>query len=312
MLLLSMKKYLSSASLFLCVGLTAFAMTTNIHTRASYAAPSAEIASKEFENKKDVAQDVTLIPHKALYSIKVTALRSGAQITNLYGEMFFELENDCDAWISDHRSNLFYEYTEGGSVNITTDFATYERHDGTSMNFNTRREHGGRLFEEFRGYTSAEPRKNNKNAPQVTAFYTIPDGLNFDLPEGTLFPMQHTKEIIQHAMAGEKFFNATIFDGSDDEGPQNVNTFITSETNPKNISQIASIEGVNETLLDNKHWTLRMAYFPQDQNEASAEYEMTLIAHENGVVSHVEIDYEKFSLEQKLIALEATPVKNCK
>lgn len=246
-----------------------------------------------------------LVPHKALYDIRLSSLKSGAQITNLYGQMFFEWKNDCEAWVSDHRSNLFYEYSEGGTVNITTDFATYESLDGKSMSFNTRREQGGKLFEEFRGYADSDTTKDGK------AHYTIPDGMTYELPAGTLFPMQHTVDILEKAKNGAKIFNATIFDGSDDEGPHDVNTFILPMDKSK-LSYISSREGIDESLLSSPAWQLRMAYFPLNEpTSESADYEMTLIAHENGVVSYASIDYDKFSLEQRLVALEELPAASC-
>ena len=143
--------------------------------------------------EESISQKDKLAPHKALYEIRLSSIRSGAQITNLQGQMFFEWKNDCDAWVSDHRSNLFYDYSEGGTVNITTDFATYETLDGKSMSFNTRREQGGKLFEEFRGYANSDEKEKGE------ALYTLPDGMTYDLPAGTLFPMQHTVEILEKA-----------------------------------------------------------------------------------------------------------------
>lgn len=287
----------------------ALSMTSGFSLAA--AAQSAKEVGKDPERpakiaeKQALSQKEKLVPHKALYDIRLSALRSGAQITNLYGQMFFEWKSDCDAWVSDHRSNLFYEYSEGGTVNITTDFATYETIDGNSMSFNTRREQGGKLFEEFRGYANSSAEEKGE------ALYTIPDGMTYDLPAGTLFPMQHTVDILERARAGEKFFNATIFDGSDDEGPHDVNTFILPMDNSK-LSYVSSKDGIDESLLKVPAWQLRMAYFPLSEPQSeSADYEMSLIAHENGVVSYVSIDYEKFSIEQKLVALEELPATSC-
>lgn len=252
------------------------------------------------------ADDVTVIslrPHKALYDVRLTSLKTGAQISNLHGQMFFEWKQDCEAWISDHRSNLFYEYPEGGAVNITTDFSTYEGLDGKSLSFNTRREQGGKLFEEFRGYADLD------DSGEGQARFTIPDGLTHELPAGTLFPMQHTIEILQKAHEGVKFYNATIFDGSDDEGPHDVSTFISD-----NITVNAGLSdspALDKSLMEGKPWLLRMAFFPVVSEEENADYEMTLVAYDNGVVSYVAIEYDKFAIEQKLIALEAIDRPDC-
>ena len=42
-----------------------------------------------------------------------------------------------------------------------------------------------------------------------------------------------------------------------------------------------------------------MAVFPTLSDTATAEYEMTMVFHENGVVSDMHIDYHSFSVRQK-------------
>lgn len=255
---------------------------------------------------KDAQDDVTVIslrPHKALYDVRLTSLKTGAQISNLHGQMFFEWKQDCEAWISDHRANLFYEYPEGGAVNITTDFSTYEGLDAKSLSFNTRREQGGKLFEEFRGYADLD------EGGEGQARFTIPDGLTHQLPAGTLFPMQHTIQILQKAHEGVRFYNATIFDGSDDEGPHDVNTFISDKITVD--AALPDTPALDKSVMEGKPWLLRMAYFPLKSEEENADYEMTLVAYDNGVVSYVAIEYEKFAIEQRLIALEAVDRPDC-
>jgi hypothetical protein len=241
--------------------------------------------------------------HKALYTVSVTALRSGSEVSNLSGTMFFEWSRDCDAWVSDHRSNLVYDYADGGAVNVTTDFSTYETLDGRSMSFNTRREQGGKVFEEFRGYADLDENGQGK------AVYTIPENTSFSLEEGTIFPMQHTLRLLNYAQQGKKFYNATIFDGSDERGPTQVTAFIASRVDPS-----WAVEGnaeIDQSLLLENPWNLRLAFFSPEEQEEGAEYEMTLVAHKNGVVSYVAIDYEHFSIEQRLQALEKIETPAC-
>jgi len=49
------------------------------------------------------------------------------------------------------------------------------------------------------------------------AIFSIPEDVSFDLSENTNFPMMHTVKMIQHMLNNDKFFNAIVFDGSDDE-----------------------------------------------------------------------------------------------
>ena len=134
-----------------------------------------------------------LTPHKALYDVSLTSVQSGSQISDIYGEMFFEWKQTCDAWVTDHRSNLVYQYTDGKLVRITTDFVTYESLDGKSLDFTSRRTRNGEIFEEVRGHADLDDNHVGEAA------YAEPMQIQYDLPAQSYFPMDHTKAILEKA-----------------------------------------------------------------------------------------------------------------
>ena len=163
-------------------------------------------------------------------------------------------------------------------------------------------------FEEFRGHASLQANADGN------ASFTIPGDVNFKLPKNTFFPMQHTFEIINRAKKGEKFFNATLFDGSDDQGPQQVNVFIGDKADP--LHNVRMGKNVDKTLLSGPAHAMRLAFFPsEDADDAkepgAAEYEMDLVALDNGVVSDIEIIYDTFTISQRLVALEKIDMPAC-
>jgi len=237
-----------------------------------------------------------IAPHKALYDIKLVGTKSGSQIVNVTGQMFYEWRPTCDAWTSDHRFNLLYEYSEAPAVQIASDFSTFESFDGTSLDFTSQRKRDGELFEEIRGRASFDENRKGE------AIYTKPKGLEYDLPEGSFFPIAHTAAVLEKIRQGKKFFNATIFDGSDEEGPLEVNAFIGKPVDAK--SRLSNTESVDMSLLEPPAHDIRLAFFPLNEESATSEYEMNLVFHENGVISDMFIEYEDFSITQKLVALE--------
>lgn len=248
--------------------------------------------------------DSKLVAHKALYDINLVATRSGAQVVNISGKMYFELKPNCGAWITDHRFNLFYEYADSPAMSITSDFSTFESYDGKDFNFSARRKRDQNLYEELRGRATLD------KAGVGLANFRIPDALEFKLDAGTLFPMGHTDEIVRQALNNQSFFNAIVFDGSDDKGPVEINTFIGQPVNP--MQHIEPSEELDMSLLNNKAWKIRMAVFPILENkEAASDYEMDVIFHENGIISDMLIDYDNFSVTQKLIALEPIKAPKC-
>lgn len=242
-------------------------------------------------------------PHRAIYEVSLSSIQSGGQLVDIRGKMFFEWKRTCESWTTDHRSTLVYEYADGTSSRINSDFASYETLDGKDLSFSSRRENNGALFEEFRGHA-----KLSANA-EGDAVYSVPGELNFKLPKNTFFPMQHTDEILARAKKGEKFFNATLFDGSDDKGPQLVNVFIGGKADA--MQGLKVNKDIDLSLLKSPAHKMRLAFFPAEDESAEAEYEMDLVALDNGVVSDIKVIYDTFTITQKLVALQKIDMPAC-
>jgi hypothetical protein len=247
--------------------------------------------------------DAKIAPHKALYRIDMVSKRSSAQVLNISGEMFFEWKPGCEAWSTDHRFNLLYEYADSPPMRITSDFTTYEPFDGETFDFNSRRRRDGELYEELRGQASVT------SGAAGQAIYTLPEGLKYDLAPETFFPMAHTVHVLQAAREGKKMVFATIFDGSDDEGPADVTAFIGKPVNA--LARITTNPTIDTALINTPAWQIRLAFFPLNSSESDSDYEMDVVLHDNGVISDMLVDYKDFSVTQKLVSLEKLPAVSC-
>lgn len=237
------------------------------------------------------------MPHKALYDIKLAATRSGTQILNITGQMLYEWQPACGGWISNHRFNLYYEYADSPAMQVLSDFSTFESFDGKSFNFTSQKRRDGQLFEELRGQATLDDKGKGE------AVFSLPKGLAFDLPPGTLLPMAHTLAVFDQLKQDKKFFKATIFDGSDEEGPVEVNAFIGKSAAPP--APMKKNARVDARLLESPGHKMRLAFFPLNDPSSAADYEMNLVMHDNGVISDMFIEYDDFSVTQKLVALES-------
>lgn len=245
---------------------------------------------------EDPAIQMGFVPHKALYEVELTGTKSGSQIVNLEGQMLYEWQSSCDAWLSNHQFNLFYEYADSPAMQITSDFSTFESFDGQTLDYTSQRKRDGELFDQVRGRAMLEEGKDGE------AVYTLPEGLSYALPAGALFPMRHTLSVMEAVKGGKKFYNATVFDGSDEDGPVEINAFIGKPA--VSMADVEPTANIDTTLLNTKAWNVRLAFFPVINPEPMADYEMSMNFHENGVISFMEIEYEDFSVEQRLVALE--------
>ena len=245
-----------------------------------------------------------LAPHKALYEVSMIESKSGTQLIDVSGKMLYEWQPSCEGWVSNHRFNLTYEYADSPPHEVISDFSNFERFDGSLLNFTSQRKKQGTVYEEIRGHAekTIEP-------DEGSAIYKLPKGLVYDLPSSTFFPVAHTLEILKAAEQGKRFFSATIFDGSDEEGPIEVNAFIGKEkmADPKMPS--GEKESIDKKLIEEAVHKVRLAFFPLNKSNAEPEYEMSLLFQKNGIITDMIIEYDDFSVSQKLVALEALPVQ---
>ncbi len=253
------------------------------------------------------AADINIALHKALYNFKMVSAEPGAGINGVRGKMYFEQDATCDAWTTEHRLTTEYQYAEAPPVTDTDRYTAFETRDGQQFSFNADRQEGGAMAEQLRG--SVEKAADGT----AKALYSRPDNTKYDLPAGYLLPTAHTMEVIRHARAGDHFFSAVMFDGTDADGPVEIGTFIGKKVTAEELKKIS--EGnkkIDVSLLTPEAWHVRMAVFPlKDAEESAPAYEMEMILHDNGVISDALVDYKTFVIEQNLTALEKLPVKKC-
>ncbi|MFP4097965.1 MAG: EipB family protein [Alphaproteobacteria bacterium] len=253
----------------------------------------------------DLMTQAGFVPHKALYEIRLSSKKSSATVSNISGKMLYEWHAGCDGWVSAHQFDMLYDYIEIPPVRITSDFSTYESFDSKTFNFSVQRKKDGYPFEEIRGVARLP---QEEDSGKIT--YTLPAGLEQELPGSALFPTAHTLDVFNKIKEGKRFYIATLFDGSDSEGPVELNTFIGDafEYDVKEQQAIKAAmpeekEHIDPSLLNTKAWNIRLAFFPEP-SDIMADYEMSLVFHENSVISSMEIEYEDFSVVQDLVAVQ--------
>lgn len=258
------------------------------------------------------AGGVSVAPHKALYDYKMVSVESGAGVSGIKGKMYYEQDDACDAWTTDQRFTTEYHYPERKPVVSGSHYVAWEAKDGSLFHFSSERQENGVMTEQLRGSVA---RADDGSAK---AEYSRPEDLSFDLPKGYVLPTLHTTEIIRRARAGEKIYNAILFDGTDADGPVEMNAFIGKKATAEEIAAtLKDKPQVDASLLTPDAWHVRIALFPLEEKEGrekdgmSPSYEMDMILHDNTVVSWSLVDYKSFKVEQFLSAIEKLPQKSC-
>lgn len=235
-----------------------------------------------------------LAPHRALYDISLISARSGSQIIDVKGQMMYEFIPDCEGSLTNHQFNMQYFYADQPVTKLKSNFSLYETHDGQELDFITQRKSGNKVFQKFTGHAS-------QKSKEVT--FASPTQMTQTLSKDALFPTAHTRELIKAIEKSKTTYNAGLFDGSDLEGSTNTFTVINKAATPVNAQNLN--DTIDSALLQSPAHHLQIAFFPENSDQFAAEYEMSSIFHQNGVMRNIKIAYDDFSIQQELIALEA-------
>jgi hypothetical protein len=249
------------------------------------ASPAAEIAS-----------------HRASYTLSLGSARSNSGIATIEGAMFIEWQEVCDGWTISQRMKFQMVDSDGERLENDISFSSWEAKDGLSYRFTLRSSRDGEVSEQLRGRAQLDGvGKGGK------AFFTEPEGLDIDLPAGTIFPTEHTLELIRSAQANERQINRTVFDGATQDGALEINAIMgpTLPVRPDTGGKI------NPELGQRPGWRTRMAFFKADAAGGAPEYETSLVLHENGVGRDYTFEYPEFAIKSRLDLLEKLPKPQC-
>lgn len=248
--------------------------------------------------------EVGLAPHRATYKMALASVRNGSPVADVEGEMVYEFSDACDGWVADQKLSFKFYYGQGQTLDRTTHQSSWEAKDGKLYRFITESEASDGKSERFRGTATLNA------GGRGVAVYSEPKEQKISLDAGTLLPSAHTAELIKAAEQGQMFFNRSVFDGNDDQGPSEVSAFI-----GKRIDEVAGLE--NEAglkanpLLKVPAWPVRMAFFTGESGNGLPDYEIGFQMLSNGITRAMMIDYGDFTLSGTLTALEVLPRPQC-
>jgi hypothetical protein len=248
------------------------------------AAPAAEIAS-----------------HRASYTLSLGTAKASSGIVAIEGAMYIEWQEVCDGWTINQR--MRFEMIDGDGERLDNDisFSSWEAKDGLSYRFTLRSSRDGEVTETLRGRATLAAR----DKPGKAAF-AEPEGLELDLPAGTLFPTEHTLVLIRGAQSGERLISRHVFDGATQDGALEVNAIIGNKVTaavPNGAKIAPEVNG--------NGWRVRMAFFKSGGYVPEPDYETSLALQENGVGRDYTFEYPEFSIKSRLDLLEALPRPRC-
>jgi hypothetical protein len=249
-----------------------------------------------------VAQGLSgLVPHRAVYDLELKDSDEKAGIKAMYGRMVYEFTgSECEGYKVNFR---FVTETEVGEEKRVSDqrSSTFEDIKGGRFEFESKSYTDDRLDKEVQGL--AEEHKD-----KVSVELTSPSEKQVDLLPSR-FPTEHMLEVIKTARSGKHFFEARIFDGSDN-GDKTVftTTIVGSPTGVLPDDPDAKSAG---KLKDEKTWPVTIAYFNDEKADGLPTYRMSFKLYDNGVSRNLIMDYGDFALTGHLVKLDFLPESKC-
>ena len=261
-------------------------------------------ASVAFAGLPAAAQGIAgLLPHRAVYNLELKDASERSGINNMFGRMVYEFTGSaCQGYRVNFR--FVTQIDTSGEKKVTDQQSTtFEDPNTGRFEFDSKTFNDDRLDKEVSG--SAE-----KGTDTLTVDLVAPIEKQLSLTAAR-FPTQHTIDVIERAKRGDHFFEAQIFDGSDNGDK----TLYTSTIVGSPVAVSADDpDAANAGLLKaEKTWPVTIAYFDDAKGaDALPTYRMSFKLYANGVSRDLTMDYGDFVLKGNLVKLDMLPEVACK
>ncbi len=235
-----------------------------------------------------------LASHRVVYDLSLGTVRPDTTIASASGRMALEFQDVCDGYIYLQRVRTRILYTEGEQLVTDYSLSSWDSRDGSQFRFSLNQAANGNELERFEGTATIGP-----DGGKVV--YTVPEGKELELPPGVIFPVTHTKKILEQARKGNRLLTVYIFDGGDEEALSTATAFIKptdSRDAPKGMENMPA-------------WRIRMGFFDIEGRESLPSFEVSFRLFDNGVADRLDMDYGDFTLKGKIVYFRLLEEPEC-
>ncbi|CTQ61641.1 MAG: cell envelope integrity EipB family protein [Roseibium album] len=248
-----------------------------------------------------------LVPHQAVYDMKLGEKEDNSGISGLSGRMVYEFTgNACEGYSVNFRFVTRFQNADGGSQVTDLQTTSFEEPQAESYQFLSKTFVDQELVEESKGKATAGTQTKTINLK-------APSEKSLEIGHEVLFPTEHLLTILESAENGVPFISADIYDGAESgEKVYATTTVIGSKT----VSPVkADTEDPDAPLAGLNYWPVTVAYFDPGAEDATGEltpvYQLSFWLFQNGVSGHLTLDYGDFTIKGKMAALELHEDTGC-
>lgn len=255
------------------------------------------------------ADAIGLAPHRAVYDISLVDARPGAGISDLTGRMAYELTGSACAGFAQKMRFVTRTTNQEGETSVT-DMRTSSWEDASGTRF---RFENSQYRDQQRVEQTVGEAVRRKNSGEIRVELTRPKKRVIKLPVDTMFPIQHSSELLEMARSGRSVMSTDLFDASEKgEKIYATSAYIGSRHQPGYNKQLPPVSN-GEALDGLVSWPIALAYYERgtESEDAVPSYELSFLYFENGVSRRLLIDYGSFSIRGELRELTMLEPQAC-
>lgn len=237
--------------------------------------------------------------HRAIYDLSLLKSSNGGP-ESARGRIVVEFSGSaCDGYVQTMRQVVQLNASEGETAQLDYRSTTFKSGDATRFRFSRDNKKTGEQADKAEG--SVEKRNRG-----ILLMISKPKRKQLDLPEGTLFPTEHMRRLIQAARNGETRFAAPLFDGADEDN-RVFDTVVTIGPRKEGTDG----QSFTAPLAMMPYWPMSMSFFEREKGDGVPAQTMRFNVYNNGVIGSIVIDFGDFALLGKLQGLEMLKASPC-
>ena len=233
------------------------------------------------------AASASLIAHKAMYALTLDHANND-DIVGAHGTMSYEVTDACDAWIVHQQLRLIVTNADGQTIDMDSDYATWEAKDGLKFRFHMRQTTDTAVT----SATDGEATLTRVGGPGE-AHYTLPEKKTVSLPAGTVFPMAQTAALIAAAADGKRFLALPLFDGTDENGAEDSFTILLDRRKPT-PTHWPALSALPSTRAN-------ISFFDHDPRAMTPSFQVNVRYWKDGVADGMRMDFGDFVMKGHMV-----------
>lgn len=257
------------------------------------------------------ASTTSLMPHRAVYDLKLARSRGGRGVDAVRGRILYDFSgNACDGYELQFRQVSEMNSVEGRSMLSDIRSSTWEDAAAKKFRFNSENLLNDQQTEAVEGQAE-------RNSAALSISLQKPSVKTFTEPVDAVFPTEHMRRIIEAARAGITILEFPVYDGSETgDKLYHTLTVIGSPIAP-GAAPPDDAASQNPVLAKLTRWPVTISYFEnetakqQQTGEQTPVYAVSFEIYENGISRALMLDYTDFTISGTLTSLDVKTPKAC-